>query len=109
MQINKSSFLQEIKTHRIVKDRLIFPDKNSATAKAKHDFITIYFKMKDNNVIALSKLRYKKSKGLTVATWKTYLSRPDKIPKAIDLFLAGYNEKYETDFQLKSIFVVKFS
>jgi len=107
MQIDKRSLLQELKTHTFRKDRFIFPDKKSV--KAKHNFITIYFKMKDNNVIVLSKLRYKKKDGLTVATWKKYINQKDKIPKAIDLFLAGYNEKYETDFKLKEIFIIKFS
>ncbi len=107
MQIDKQSLLMDLRTHHYRKDRLIFPDKQST--KKKHPFITIYFKMKDKNVIALSKLRYKKKDGLSVPTWKKYIKQPDKIPKALNLFLSGYNEKYETDFKFVSIYLIKFS
>ncbi len=105
--INTDTFLQEIRTHKHRQGQFVYPDKKSV--KKSHNFITVYFLMNDSQTKVLTKLRYKRKNALGVQTWKRMLTQKDKVPKAIDLFLSGYNEKYETEFEFDRIFLVKFS
>jgi hypothetical protein len=105
--IDKKTFAREVSTHQYRNGQYIYHNKKSL--KSKHSFITVYFLMTDGKIIVLTKLRYKRQIPLTVLTWKKYMTQKDKVPKAIDLYLAGYNEKHGTSYELDRIFIVKFS